>query len=130
MCLNKVDGITKKDVKYGYKIFKKFCNELKPLFISLPYQKSFKENDWNIDYRKYKVESYSGNWYYTGYHVFENKDDALDYFYDDLQKTEIHRVEIKRIVASGLQKYQRKDFKFKMANVIVCKKFKILEEIK
>lgn len=130
MCLDTVDKNTKKDVKYGYKVFHKlFQNELYPLWNSLPKKKHFKQIGWNIDRRKYFIRSSSDNGYECGFHIFENQNDACDYLVPDYFFSEIHKVEVKDIVASGTQLILCNNGNGKYINVIICKKFKILEEI-
>jgi hypothetical protein len=133
MCLNTVDEKTRKNVKYGYKIFEVDYNEIYGECYSVDghinfYRKSepYELNKW------YKATDYiiggGGNKYESGFHVFTNKKDADIW---RIWNQKIFKVEVKNIVASGAQFMNIKPSIVEMAalNVVVAKEMRILEEV-
>ena len=115
MCLDTIDKKIRK-VKYGYKVYRVIGGELRGQF----YHKfvSYPENEWIEDGRRmFFISSYHGlgSLYNSGFHVFTNKRAAKHWA--SLFGGEIHKVEVKDIVASGTQDGH---------NVVVCRQKKIL----
>lgn len=129
MCLRKLKKPIPK-VKYAYKVFKIFYKYKTIESVHNSY--IFKLNEWEIDYnsnRRISTQNHIES-YQLGFHCFTNKKDAISYkkymsyLWDKIFILKIYKVEVKDIVAYGLQEFDIRD-----ANTIVCKQIKLLEEI-
>ena len=129
MCLKKLKKPVP-NVKYAYKVCKFFYN--RNLIESIYNSYIFELNEWEFDYNFNRTIATSNNieTYQSGFHCFTNKKNAtsyrkyVSYLWDKSFALKIYKVEVKDIVAYGLQEFDIRD-----ANTIVCKQIKLLEEI-
>jgi hypothetical protein len=104
MCLDILYVKTKK-AKYGYKIFKRIdeSSNLYGLYMTddVYLLKGYPLHKWIKCQSKDEILSVYGNYYPSGFHIFEKLKDAKRYMAGMIFTT-IHKVEMNYIVASGI----------------------------
>lgn len=113
MCLDRIDKKTRKNFRYGYKIYDLFDGKLSGVFYN--YFKDYPEGVWIKDDKQIIINEVQPG-YPTGFHVLTSKKGAKSWK-DNFKTQVIRKVLIKDIVASGTQNG---------FNVVVCKQKKIL----